>query len=142
MNAADSTWCRDYEPDYRLHGCELDAGHPGPHRDLLGNEWEETLPPEPWRCDANWGTAAGRGQQCLLGTGHDGLHRDQHGNKWGEPERVRKALAAARTTPQAEEVLDGMSKDDLLAVARDCGIAARYSDSKEIIRHRIADGTR
>lgn len=46
--------CRNYEPDFKLYGRELEAGHSGPHRDHRGNEWEETLPPEPWRCDANW----------------------------------------------------------------------------------------
>ena len=85
MKASESTWCRDYDPNFKLHGCELGAGHPGPHRDLLGNEWEERLPPEPWRCDEDWGTSAGRGSQCLLDAGHDGLHRDRHGNRWATP---------------------------------------------------------
>jgi hypothetical protein len=35
--------CTDYDPAYKLHGCELDAGHDGPHRNLLGVEWTETL---------------------------------------------------------------------------------------------------
>lgn len=138
MNAAVSTWCRDYDPNFKLHGCELGAGHPGPHRDILGNEWEETLPPEPWRCDENWGTAAGRGQQCLLGTGHDGLHRDEHGNRWGDPGRVREVLAAARTAGEAESALDGMNKDDLAAAARDHGIEVSRRDSKEAMRRHIA----
>lgn len=142
MKASESTWCRDYEPDYKLHGCELDAGHPGGrpglHRDILGNEWEETLPPEPWRCDENWGTAAGRGQQCIHDAGHDGLHLDRHGNRWGAPELVREVLAAARTAAEAEAALDGISMDDLVDAARDHGIEVSRRDGKAAARRHLA----
>lgn len=42
-DAGVSEECTDYDPNYKLHGCELDAGHDGPHRDLVGHEWTETL---------------------------------------------------------------------------------------------------
>jgi len=131
--------CRDYDPNFRLHGCELAAGHSPrtPHRDILGNEWDEHLPDEPWRCTANWGSGY-REQQCLIPVGHGGLHLDEHGNRWGEPARVRSALAAARTAAEAEAVLSGMSKDGLLAVAADHGMTASRRDSKEAIRQKIA----
>jgi len=77
--------CRDYDPDFKLHGCELEAGHEGPHRDRLGSEWDEHLPDEPGRCasHAPWGSGW-PGQRCTLATGHDGQHRDRSGNEWAE----------------------------------------------------------
>jgi len=138
MKASDSAWCRDYDPNFKLHGCELGAGHPGPHRDLLGNEWEERLPPEPWRCDEDHGTSAGRGSQCTLDAGHDGLHHDRHGNRWGDPARVREVLAAARTAGEAEAALDGMNMDDLVDAARDHGIEVIRRDGKEAARRHLA----
>jgi hypothetical protein len=81
-HAAPEGPCRDYDPNFKLHGCELGAGHDGPHRDILGNEWEEHLPGEPGRCEANWGEW--HTFRCVHGTGHDGQHRDQHGNEWDE----------------------------------------------------------
>jgi hypothetical protein len=138
MKASESTWCRDYDPSFKLHGCELGAGHPGPHRDLLGNEWEERLPPEPWRCDEDWSDSAGRDAQCTLGAGHDGLHLDRSGNRWGAPELVREVLAAARTPGEAEAALAGMNMDDLVATARDHGIEVSRRDGKETARRRVA----
>jgi hypothetical protein len=138
MKASESTWCRDYDPMYKLHGCELGAGHDGPHRDLTGYEWEETLPPEPWRCDEDWSDSAGRDAQCTLDAGHDGLHRDRSGNRWGTPELVREVLAAARTPGDAEAALDGLNMDDLAAAARDHGIEVSRRDGKEAARRRIA----
>jgi hypothetical protein len=130
--------CRDYDPNFRLHGCELPAHDPAvPHRDCLGNEWVEHLPDEPWRCTTNWGSGY-RTQQCLIPEGHRGLHLDEHGNRWGEPVRVRAALAAARTAAEAELALWGVSRDDLRAVAADLGVTVERGDSKEKIRQRIA----
>lgn len=74
--------CRDYDPNFKLHGCELDAGHDGLHRDPLGYEWDEHLPDEPGRCTANW--SDWRTFRCRHGAGHDGQHLDEHGNEWGE----------------------------------------------------------
>jgi hypothetical protein len=138
MKASESTWCRDYDPMYKLHGCELGRGHPGPHRDLTGYEWEETLPPEPWRCDEDWSDSAGRDAQCTLDAGHGGLHLDRSGNRWGAPELVREVLGAARTAAEAEAALDGMSMDDLVTAARGHGIAVSRRDGKEAVRRRIA----
>lgn len=138
MKASESEWCRDYDPMYKLHGCELDAGHPGPHRDRQGYEWEERLPPEPWRCDEDWGTSAGRGSQCTLDAGHDGLHLDRHGNRWGDLALVREVLAATGTVEEAEAALDGMSMDDLIEAAGDHGIVVRHRDGKEAARRHIA----
>ena len=44
MKASESPWCRDYDPMYKLHDCELSAGHPGPHRALTGHEWSASQP--------------------------------------------------------------------------------------------------
>jgi UPF0042 nucleotide-binding protein len=79
--------CRDYDPVFKLHGCDLEAGHAGPHRDLSGYEWDEHLPDEPGRCGSHapWGSGWSD-QRCTLDTGHDGQHRDRSGNEWG-PER-------------------------------------------------------
>lgn len=75
--------CRDYDPMFKLHGCELDAGHEGPHRDFTGYEWDEHLPDEPGRCvsHAPWGSGY-RDQRCTLDSGHRGPHRDMSGNEW------------------------------------------------------------
>ena len=85
--------CRDYDPMYKLHGCELDAGHPGPHCDLTGYEWDEHLPHEPGRCDSHapWGSGW-RGQRCTLDTCHRGPHRDRSGNEWANPADDRAAF--------------------------------------------------
>ena len=131
--------CRDYDPNFRLHGCELPAHDPAmPHRDCLGNEWIEHLPDEPWRCEANWGSGY-RSQQCLIPEGHRGLHLDEHGNRWGEAARVQLVLAAARTTADAEAVLWGMSRDDLLVVAAGLGVTVNRGEGKETIRRGIAE---
>lgn len=74
--------CRDYDPMFKLYGCELGAGHDGPHRDCRGNEWEEHLPAEPERCDVDWGSGY-RSQRCVHAAGHSGQHRDESGNEWG-----------------------------------------------------------
>lgn len=129
--------CRDYDPNYKLHGCELDAGHTGPHRDLTGYEWDEHLPPEPWRCTANWGSGY-RSQQCLIPTGHAGLHLDEHGNRWGEPARLRNVLATAKTPADAEAALWGLSKDDLAAIAAGYDFTVSRRDSKETMRRHVA----
>jgi hypothetical protein len=129
--------CRDYEPNFRIHGCELGAGHDGPHVDILGNEWDEHLPDEPWRCTANWGSGYDT-QRCLIPAGHEGLHLDEHGNRWGEPERIRGAVAAAATAEEAEAALWGLNKDDLLAVAAYHDVTASRRDSKEALRASIA----
>jgi hypothetical protein len=138
-STAQTAPCRDYDPNFRLHGCELPAHAPDvPHRDCLGNEWVEHLPDEPWRCAANWGGGY-RSQQCLIPDGHRGLHLDEHGNRWGEPARVRLVLAAARTTAGAEAALWGMSRDDLRAVAAGLDVTVNRGDGKETIRQRIAE---
>jgi hypothetical protein len=68
--------CTDYDPAYKLHGCELDAGHDGPHRDLLGVEWTETLSrPCPSHPEGS--------HTCTLHLGHfPALHRDADGDEW------------------------------------------------------------
>jgi len=67
--------CTDYDPGYKLHGCELDAGHDGPHRDLLGVEWAETLTIP---CSSYLD-----GYKCTLHKGHfPARHRDTLGNEW------------------------------------------------------------
>jgi hypothetical protein len=46
QTAVASAPCRDYDPNFNLHGCEMDPGHDEPHHDLNGHEWEEHLPEE------------------------------------------------------------------------------------------------
>lgn len=101
---ADAKPCRDYDPMFKLYGCELEAGHGGPHRDFRGNEWEEHLDPEPERCTsyAPWGSGY-PDQRCVRGTGHDGQHRDRSGNEWGE-DAAGPATAATYEGQLAERV--------------------------------------
>jgi hypothetical protein len=77
--------CRDYDPMFKLYGCELGAGHDGPHRDFRGNGWEEHLDPEPGRCDSHapWGSGY-RSQRCVPRVGHAEGHRDGSGNEWDQ----------------------------------------------------------
>lgn len=96
---ADAKPCRDYDPNFKLYGCELAAGHDGPHRDMRGNEWDEHLDPEPERCGSHapWGSGY-PDQRCVHGAGHDGVHRDRSGNEWGETAAEgRPAERAAET---------------------------------------------
>jgi anti-sigma regulatory factor (Ser/Thr protein kinase) len=77
--------CRDYDPMFKLHGCELAAGHDGPHHDVLGNEWDERLPDEPGRCASHAPSGSGYpDQRCTLDAAHPGQHRDRSGNEWDE----------------------------------------------------------
>jgi anti-sigma regulatory factor (Ser/Thr protein kinase) len=78
--------CCDYDPMFKLHGCELEAGHEGPHIDCLGSEWDEHLDPQPDRCGSHapWGSGW-PDQRCVHGTGHDERHRDRSGSEWDEP---------------------------------------------------------
>jgi len=87
--------CRDYDPSFKLYGCELGASHQGPHRDHRGNEWNEHLPHEPNRCDAHapWGSCY-PDQRCTQDSGHRGQHRDRSGNEWAEPETPEAAPAS------------------------------------------------
>ncbi|HTJ69233.1 MAG TPA: hypothetical protein VL551_16975 [Actinospica sp.] len=64
--------CTDYDPAYKLHGCEL-GPHPAakPHRDLLGVEWTESLE---FPCPS---------KGCTLHLGHHpARHRDAGGSEW------------------------------------------------------------
>lgn len=85
------TECRDYDPMYKLHGCELDTGHPGGtpglHRDFLGNEWYDLLPEEPERCASYIPDGSGYPEdRCVhyILAPHPPQHLDRHGNTWGD----------------------------------------------------------
>lgn len=69
--------CTDYDPDYKLDGCEL-AAHAAdnPHRDRRGNEWRESLQlPCP--------SISNEGADCTRHFGHfPAHHRDLSGNEW------------------------------------------------------------
>ncbi|HTJ37084.1 MAG TPA: hypothetical protein VL738_27980 [Dactylosporangium sp.] len=84
--------CEDYDPAYKLHGCELDAGHDGPHRDLLGNEWTESLQvPCP--------SVSSLGYGCKLHSGHHpARHQDADGSEWTD----EAYKASGPRKPQAE----------------------------------------
>lgn len=82
---ADKRPCVDYDPDYKLHGCELDEHTPSqPHRDITGREWFEHVTIDPSRCVSfPEGCTGWLDQTCSLGTGHPGMpHRDRCGNEW------------------------------------------------------------
>ena len=69
--------CADYDPMFKLHGCELGAhAADKPHRDLLGNEWRESLQlPCP--------SISNEGAHCTLHFGHfPARHRDGEGEEW------------------------------------------------------------
>lgn len=127
---ADHGPCRDYDPMFKLHGCELDAGHGGPHRDLTGSEWDEHLPHEPGRCDSHapWGSGW-RDQRCTLDSGHRGPHSGRSGNDWANPADDRAAL------------IDGL-------VALACFLEAHpeapvphvYADGDNVVMHVFPDG--
>jgi hypothetical protein len=73
--------CTDYDPDYKLHGCELEAhAADEPHLDLLGNEWRESLR-QPCPSISNEGAA------CALHFGHfPAKHRPAGAEVWSEEE--------------------------------------------------------
>jgi len=97
--------CRDYDPNFKLYGCELGAGHDGPHRDFRGHEWDEHLPAEPGRCGsyAPWGSGY-PDQRCVLDIGHAGKHRDRSGNEWAEATEQEGRLTAAAAVPLADRI--------------------------------------
>ena len=79
----DGAECTDYDFAYKLHGCELDAGHDGPHRDLVGHEWEEH------RCPVKAGE-----QWCGRAEGHDGEHCDRASGRVMTTDEAAVAIAS------------------------------------------------
>jgi hypothetical protein len=83
-------WCTDYDADYKLHGCELKAhAADKPHRDLLGNEWRESLQvPCP--------SVSNEGAPCSLHFGHFPAKHCPAGTEvWSEAEWTDAAWEAS-----------------------------------------------
>jgi len=82
--------CEDYDPNFKLHGCELSAHDPllAKHRSLTGREWTESLR---LPCPSVSDDAA----PCILHLGHfPADHADVGGNTW-PVEYPSRAKAAA-----------------------------------------------
>jgi hypothetical protein len=105
------TWCEDYDPNFKLHGCELEPhAADKPHRDLLGNKWTESLTlPCP--------SVSDEGKPCGLHFGHfPAKHRPAGAEVWSEDEWTdaiyeasgpHKSATAEAATLQAGSIQTG-----------------------------------